>query len=71
MQFLYATDDEVLGVSVNIRKNDDLIQVWNKSSSNVDNSQIVNKIKSLLPGVEFETNFYKGFLLSTTETNSF
>ena len=61
MQFLYATDDEVLGVSVNIRKNDDLIQVWNKSSSNVDNSQIVNKIKSLLPGVEFETNFYKGF----------
>jgi len=52
-------DDEVLGVSVNIRKNDDLIQVWNKSSSNVDNSQIVNKIKSLLPGVEFETNFYK------------
>ena len=69
MQFLYATDDEVLGVSVNIRKNDDLIQVWNKSSSNVDNSQIVNKIKSLLPGVEFETNFYKGFF-NTIETKS-
>lgn len=70
MQFLYATDDEVLGVSVNIRKNDDLIQVWNKSSSNVDNSQIVNKIKSLLPGVEFETNFYKGFFFNTIETKS-
>ena len=65
MKLWYTTDDEILGVSVNIRKNDDLIQVWNKSSLDVDNSQIIYKIKSLLPGVDFETNFYKGFFLYT------
>jgi len=52
-------DDEILGLSVSIRKNDDLIQVWNLNSEMAADSNVVRKIKELCPDVQFETSFYK------------
>merc|ERR1739838_205721 len=46
-------DDEIVGLSVNIRKNDDLVQLWNVKSSQASESKAVNKITQLLPHVEF------------------
>jgi len=52
-------DDEILGLSVSIRKNDDLIQVWNMNSAMASDSDVIRKIKQLCPDVQFETSFYK------------
>jgi translation initiation factor 4E len=60
-QFLddVSTEDEILGLSVSVRKNDDLIQVWNLNSSAVEDSTVIQKINKLCPYVQFETSFYK------------
>jgi len=52
-------DDEILGLSVSIRKNDDLVQVWNMNSAMAGDSNVIRKIKQLCPDVQFETSFYK------------
>lgn len=51
--------DKIIGLSVNIRKNDDLVQVWNIQSQGAADSNVLKKVSHLLPEVEFETNFYK------------
>jgi len=52
-------DDDIIGISVNIRKNDDLVQIWNLDSSKSSDSKVVDKVIDLLPDVKFETNFYR------------
>uniref|UniRef100_H2Y9Y6 Eukaryotic translation initiation factor 4E type 3 n=1 Tax=Ciona savignyi TaxID=51511 RepID=H2Y9Y6_CIOSA len=52
-------DDEIIGLSVSVRKNDDLVQLWNINSANAEECKVLDKIKELLPHVVFETNFYK------------
>ncbi|XP_078485117.1 eukaryotic translation initiation factor 4E type 3 [Ciona intestinalis] len=51
--------DDIIGLSVSIRKNDDLVQVWNINSSNIEQCKVLEKIKEVLPHVIFETSFYK------------
>ena len=53
-------NDDVCGLSVSPREKDDLIQVWNISSSAAEKSSgVMDKIHSLLPDVRFLAEFYK------------
>lgn len=52
-------DDEILGLSVSVRKNDDLIQVWNLNADGAEDCGVIKKINEICPFVRFETSFYK------------
>ncbi|CAK8690918.1 eukaryotic translation initiation factor 4E type 3-like [Clavelina lepadiformis] len=54
-----SKDDDIIGLSVSIRKNDDLIQLWNINSTGAEECQVLKKIAEVLPYVTFETSFYK------------
>ncbi len=56
----FSIGDEVSGLSVSVRERDDVIQIWNTNSSLSEKSEIVNKVKELLPDVAFSAIFYKG-----------
>ena len=58
--FHWFSGDDVIGLSVSIRKNDDLVQLWNINSAKAEDCKIMDKIRKLLPNVNFETSFYKG-----------
>lgn len=58
-----ADGDEIGGVSISVRDRDDVIQIWNTQASLSSQASIVNKIKELLPQVEFLTTFYKGIAI--------
>jgi hypothetical protein len=51
--------DEVTGISVSVREREDLIQVWNGNSGLANEATVINKIKKLVPHVQFITHFYK------------
>ena len=51
--------DDVCGLSVSPREKDDLIQIWNVKSENVENSNVLDKVHKLLPDVRFNAEFYK------------
>lgn len=52
--------DEVGGISISIRERDDLIEIWNARSDFHEQSTVVDKVKELLPEVNFSAIFYKG-----------
>ena len=52
--------DDIVGLSVSVRERDDIIQIWNRDSRLSENSTILEKVKQLLPDVQFFTVFYKG-----------
>ncbi|XP_071497563.1 eukaryotic translation initiation factor 4E type 3-like [Diadema setosum] len=54
-----APDDEIIGVSVSVRNNNDVIQVWNRFSRLSDQASIVEKVKDLTPDIDFRATFYK------------
>jgi hypothetical protein len=56
-----ATGDDIVGLSVSVRERDDIIQIWNRDSRLSENSTILEKVKQLLPDVQFFTVFYKAF----------
>ena len=57
-----ASGDEITGISVSVREREDLIQVWNGNSQLAQEATVINKIKKLVPHVQFITHFYKGEL---------
>ncbi|XP_048740340.1 eukaryotic translation initiation factor 4E type 3-like [Ostrea edulis] len=56
-----AEGDEVGGISISIRERDDLIEIWNARSDFHEQSTVVDKVKELLPEVNFSAIFYKAF----------
>ncbi|KAF0292051.1 Eukaryotic translation initiation factor 4E type 3-B [Amphibalanus amphitrite] len=54
-----AEDDDICGVSISIRERDDLIQIWNTNAARHEEAKVVEKVRSLLPGVKFSAIFYK------------
>jgi len=54
----FATD-EVTGISVSVREREDLIQIWNGDSQHADKATIIQKVKKLVPHVQFLAVFYK------------
>ena len=42
-----------------MRKNDDLIQVWNLNANGAEECGVIEKINQICPFVQFETSFYK------------
>ncbi|CAH1783575.1 unnamed protein product, partial [Owenia fusiformis] len=56
-----AEGDEVGGLSVSIRERDDVVQIWNQRSDLAEKATIVEKVKTLLPNIEFSAIFYKAF----------
>jgi len=51
--------DDVCGLSVSPREKDDLIQIWNARSADVEQSKVLDKVHQLLPDVRFNAEFYK------------
>ena len=48
------------GISISIRERDDLIEIWNARSDLHEQSTVIEKVKDLLPEVNFFAIFYKG-----------
>jgi len=53
------TNDEVTGISVSVREREDLVQIWNSNSQHADKATIIQKVKKLVPHVQFLAVFYK------------
>ncbi|XP_039250739.2 eukaryotic translation initiation factor 4E type 3-like [Styela clava] len=51
--------DDIMGVSVSIRENEDLIQIWSYNWELEPAATVLDKLKELLPDVTFPTVFYK------------
>nr|CAB3241798.1 eukaryotic translation initiation factor 4E type 3 [Phallusia mammillata] len=51
--------DDIIGLSVSVRKNDDLVQLWNRESINAEECKVLKRVEELVPNVTFETSFYK------------
>ena len=45
---------------LNELKREDLIQIWNADSQQADKATIIQKVKKLVPHVQFLAVFYKG-----------
>ena len=41
-------------------KREDLVQIWNSNSQHADKATIIQKVKKLVPHVQFLAVFYKG-----------
>lgn len=52
--------DEIGGLSVSPRENDDIIQIWNTRADLHDKATIESGVKRLLSGVQIIAMFYKG-----------
>ena len=59
-----APGDEILGLSVSSRWNSDLFQIWNlRSNLKEENNTVMEKVASILKGIEIQAPFYKGNVL--------
>lgn len=54
--------DEISGISVSIRERDDIVTIWNTRSDLAEQSNMLVKVKELVPEVTFTASFYKGRL---------
>ena len=52
---------------MSVREREDLIQIWNGNSTAAGDATVINKIKQLVPHVQFITHFYKGKVKKTPE----
>lgn len=50
--------DDICGLTVSIRHNDDIVRLWNKNAA-CNPSGLLSRLKELLPNVEVRTAFYK------------
>ena len=55
-----ADGDDVTGLSVSTRDRDDVIQIWTARAELHQKSEVIKKVKQLLPHVNFGAVFYKG-----------
>ena len=44
----FLLDDEIVGASVSIRAQDDILQIWNNNSSAVKQSRVIHAYKDML-----------------------
>jgi len=51
--------DDINGVTVSLRQTNDIIQVWNRRSSEQGKDKIFKKVRNLLPNINFEAHYYK------------
>ncbi|WAR25106.1 IF4E3-like protein [Mya arenaria] len=56
-----AEGDEISGISVSMRERDDIVTIWNTKSQLSEKSDILVKVKELVPDVNFTAAFYKAF----------
>ena len=54
--------DEISGISVSMRERDDIVTIWNTRSQLAEKSNIMEKVKELVPNVTFTAAFYKGLI---------
>lgn len=54
-----AEGDDILGVSVSIRENEDLIQIWNSDARLNEKADVIGRLREVLPSVSFPVFFYK------------
>ncbi|MCL4129404.1 UNVERIFIED_CONTAM: hypothetical protein GTU68_026307 [Idotea baltica] len=54
-----AAGDDICGVSVSVKERDDLVQIWDVDCSLTDTASVLEKVHTLLPGVNFMAEFYK------------
>ncbi|KAJ8301998.1 hypothetical protein KUTeg_020985 [Tegillarca granosa] len=65
-----AEDDNIGGVSVSVRERDDIVQIWNTRSDLHEESNVIDKIRELVPDVNFTAIFYKGITHQAFEGKS-
>jgi translation initiation factor 4E len=53
-----APDDDICGITISIRKTDNILQVWNKKAA-TNTQKILDRIEALLPKIELSGSFYK------------
>jgi len=51
--------DDINGVTVSIRPACDIVQLWNRLTSDIGKENLFKRIKKLLPNIELESYYYK------------
>jgi hypothetical protein len=54
-----APGDEICGVTMSARREDDLLQVWNTNAKLASKATVLAQIHKLLPDMHFSAEFYK------------
>ena len=54
-----SKDDEICGVSVSVRDQEDLLMIWNKLASEAGHARVFDCVHMLLPDTAFLSEFYK------------
>ena len=60
-----APGDEICGVTISARREDDLLQVWNVAAKVANKATVLKAIHKLLPDTSFTAEFYKCMLIPT------
>jgi hypothetical protein len=47
-------------LSISVRERDDIIQIWNTQALLQEEATVIDKVKELLPDINFPAIFYKG-----------
>ena len=63
---VYVTDDEISGISISIRERDDILHIWNTKALLHEKATVIDKVKELLPDINFSAIFYKGEIFCST-----
>lgn len=56
-----AEGDEISGISISIRERDDILHIWNTKALLHEQANVIDKVKELLPDINFSAIFYKAF----------
>jgi hypothetical protein len=54
-----AEGDEICGITVSCRRDQDLLQIWNTHSRLASEASIIDAVHKLLPDIRFSAEFYK------------
>ncbi len=61
--------DDIVGMTVGIRDKEDIIQIWNLNHKYENEAKVCQKLKELVPNVNFSVIFYKGKIKSSKFDN--
>lgn len=53
-----SSGDEICGISVGIRKKQNVVDIWNKDASNFDQEQVLKLVRGLVPEESIENPLY-------------
>jgi len=54
-----AEGDEICGITISCRRDQDLLQIWNTHSRLASEATIIDAVHKLLPDIRFSAEFYK------------